>query len=77
MRGRVEIGDDNVIRESTTITSPDAKGLTKIGSRNRFGTWVSVGTLRLRAVTGHEREEIGLLVFPSQLGDVAGDGGAS
>jgi UDP-N-acetylglucosamine acyltransferase len=41
--GRVEIGDDNVIRESTTITSPDAKGLTKIGSRNRFGTWVSVG----------------------------------
>jgi feruloyl-CoA synthase len=41
------------------------------------GTWVSVGTLRLRAVTalaphvadvvitGHEREEIGLLVFPT------------
>jgi feruloyl-CoA synthase len=41
------------------------------------GTWVSVGTLRLRAisalnplaadvvVTGHDREEIGLLVFPS------------
>ncbi len=40
------------------------------------GTWVSVGTLRLRAisaltplaadvvVTGHDREEIGLLVFP-------------
>lgn len=41
--GRVEIGDDNVLRESSTITSPDAKGLTKIGSRNRFGTWVSVG----------------------------------
>ncbi len=45
----------------------------KLGS----GTWVSVGTLRLRAisalsplaadvvVTGHDREEIGLLVFPS------------
>jgi len=41
------------------------------------GTWVSVGTLRVRAVaalsplaadvvvTGHDREEIGLLVFPS------------
>jgi feruloyl-CoA synthase len=41
------------------------------------GTWVSVGTLRLRAIsalsplaadvviTGHDREEIGLLVFPS------------
>ena len=41
------------------------------------GTWVSVGTLRLRAisalsplaadvvVTGHDREEVGLLVFPS------------
>ena len=41
------------------------------------GTWVSVGTLRLRAVsamaphvadvvvTGHDREEIGLLVFPT------------
>lgn len=41
------------------------------------GTWVSVGTLRVRAVTalaphaadvvitGHEREEIGLLVFPT------------
>jgi len=41
------------------------------------GTWVSVGTLRIRAVTalaphvadvvvtGHEREEIGLLVFPT------------
>jgi len=41
------------------------------------GTWVSVGTLRLRAisalsplaadvvVTGHDREELGLLVFPS------------
>jgi feruloyl-CoA synthase len=45
----------------------------KLGS----GTWVSVGTLRLRAIsalsplaadvviTGHDREEIGLLVFPS------------
>lgn len=41
------------------------------------GTWVSVGTLRVRAVaalsplaadvvvTGHDREEVGLLVFPS------------
>ncbi|MGM9486237.1 feruloyl-CoA synthase [Ideonella sp. YS5] len=41
------------------------------------GTWVSVGTLRIRAVaalsplaadvvvTGHDREEVGLLVFPS------------
>ena len=41
------------------------------------GSWVSVGTLRLRAVTalsplaadvvvtGHDREEVGLLVFPS------------
>jgi feruloyl-CoA synthase len=41
------------------------------------GTWVSVGTLRVRAVTalaphaadvvitGHEREEVGLLVFPT------------
>src|SRR5690606_34713682 len=41
------------------------------------GTWVSVGTLRLRAVTafaphvadvvvtGHDRAEIGLLVFPT------------
>ena len=41
------------------------------------GTWVSVGTLRLRAISaltplaadvvvaGHDREEIGLLVFPS------------
>jgi len=41
------------------------------------GTWVSVGTLRLRAIsalsplaadvviTGHDREQIGLLVFPS------------
>jgi len=41
------------------------------------GTWVSVGTLRLRAisaltplaadvvVTGHDREEVGLLVFAS------------
>ncbi len=41
------------------------------------GTWVSVGTLRLRAVTalaphaldvvvtGHDRDEVGLLVFPS------------
>jgi feruloyl-CoA synthase len=41
------------------------------------GTWVSVGTLRTRAVsalsplaadvvvTGHDREEIGLLIFPS------------
>jgi feruloyl-CoA synthase len=41
------------------------------------GTWVSVGTLRLRAisalsplaadvvVTGHDREEVGLLIFPS------------
>ena len=41
------------------------------------GTWVSVGTLRLRAisaltplaadivVTGHDREEVGLLVFPA------------
>jgi feruloyl-CoA synthase len=45
----------------------------KLGS----GTWVSVGTLRVRAVsalaplaqdvvvTGHERDEVGLLVFPS------------
>jgi feruloyl-CoA synthase len=45
----------------------------KLGS----GTWVSVGTLRLRAISalsplaadvviaGHDREEIGLLVFPS------------
>ena len=45
----------------------------KLGS----GTWVSVGTLRLRVVsalaplaqdvvvTGHERDEIGVLVFPS------------
>src|SRR6185295_525755 len=41
--GRVEIGDDNVIRESTSVASPDPKGLTKIGSRNRFGTWVSIG----------------------------------
>lgn len=44
------------------------------------GTWVSVGTLRLRAVaalsplaadvvvTGHDREEVGLLVFPSPAG---------
>jgi feruloyl-CoA synthase len=43
------------------------------------GTWVSVGTLRLRAVaalnplatdvviTGHDREEVGLLVFPSPV----------
>jgi feruloyl-CoA synthase len=41
------------------------------------GTWVSVGTLRVRAVTamaphvadvvvtGHEREEVGLLIFPT------------
>jgi feruloyl-CoA synthase len=41
------------------------------------GTWVSVGTLRLRAIsalnplaadvviTGHDREEIGLLIFPT------------
>ncbi len=44
------------------------------------GTWVSVGTLRLRVVTalspwaqdvvitGHDRSEIGLLVFPSEAG---------
>jgi feruloyl-CoA synthase len=44
------------------------------------GTWVSVGNLRLRAVsamtpcvadaviTGHDREEIGLLLFPSPQG---------
>ena len=44
------------------------------------GTWVSVGTLRVRAVTaltplaadvvvtGHDREEVGLLVFPSPAG---------
>jgi feruloyl-CoA synthase len=43
------------------------------------GTWVSVGTLRVKAVsamaplaadavvTGHNREEVGLLVFPSPL----------
>ncbi|HET9643740.1 MAG TPA: AMP-binding protein, partial [Burkholderiaceae bacterium] len=48
----------------------------KLGS----GTWVSVGTLRVKAisafaplvqdvvVTGHERDEIGLLVFPSPQG---------
>ncbi|MCP5426334.1 MAG: feruloyl-CoA synthase [Gammaproteobacteria bacterium] len=44
------------------------------------GTWVSVGSVRLKAistgtpviqdavVTGHDREEIGLLVFPSEEG---------
>jgi feruloyl-CoA synthase len=44
------------------------------------GTWVSVGTLRVRTVsafapwvqdvvvTGHERDEVGLLVFPSAAG---------
>jgi feruloyl-CoA synthase len=44
------------------------------------GTWVSVGTLRVRAVsalapyvqdvvvTGHDRSEVGLLVFPSAAG---------
>ncbi|WP_244099881.1 feruloyl-CoA synthase [Burkholderia anthina] len=50
------------------------------------GTWVSVGTLRLRAVAalapyaqdvvvaGHDRDEIGLLIFPSPaLRTLAGD----
>ena len=49
------------------------------------GTWVSVGTLRLRAisalnplaadvvVTGHDREEIGLLVFASPAAAAMGD----
>jgi len=44
------------------------------------GAWVHVGTLRVRAIaalapvaqdiviTGHDREEIGLLVFPNQVG---------
>jgi len=41
--GPVEIGDGNVLRESTHISSPGPKGLTKLGSRCRFGVWVSLG----------------------------------
>jgi UDP-N-acetylglucosamine acyltransferase len=41
--GPVEIGDGNVLRESTHISSPGPKGVTKLGSRCRFGVWVSLG----------------------------------
>jgi UDP-N-acetylglucosamine acyltransferase len=41
--GPVEIGDGNVLRESAHVSSPGPKGVTKVGSRCRFGVWVSLG----------------------------------
>ena len=36
--GAVEIGDGNILRESTHVAST-----AKVGSRNRFGAWVNIG----------------------------------
>ena len=41
--GRIEIGDGNVLRESTHVDAPPSGGATRIGSRNHFGSWVGVG----------------------------------
>jgi UDP-N-acetylglucosamine acyltransferase len=42
--GRLEIGDSNVLRESVSIAVAASKDtVTRIGSRNRVGVWVSVG----------------------------------
>jgi UDP-N-acetylglucosamine acyltransferase len=41
--GRIEIGDGNVLRESTHVDPPAPGAVTRIGSRNRFGTWVGIG----------------------------------
>jgi UDP-N-acetylglucosamine acyltransferase len=42
--GRIEIGDDNVFREYSHVDAPKAGGQTRVGSRNRFGVCVAVGS---------------------------------
>jgi UDP-N-acetylglucosamine acyltransferase len=41
--GQIEVGDGNVFRESTHVDAPKPGAATRIGSRNRFGTWVGLG----------------------------------
>ena len=42
--GRIEIGDGNVFREYSHVDAPKAGGETRIGSRNRFGVCVAIGS---------------------------------
>jgi UDP-N-acetylglucosamine acyltransferase len=42
--GRIEIGDGNVFREYSHIDAPKAGGETRVGSRNRFGVCVAIGS---------------------------------
>ena len=42
--GRIEIGDDNILREASSVNlAATAGGVTRIGSRNRFHPCASVG----------------------------------
>lgn len=41
--GRIELGEGNVLRESSHVSAPADGKVTRIGSRNRFGTWVGIG----------------------------------
>src|SRR6185295_17815770 len=40
--GRVEVGDANIFRESSHVDAPLAGGSTRVGSRNRLGTWAAI-----------------------------------
>jgi UDP-N-acetylglucosamine acyltransferase len=42
--GRIEIGDANIFREYSHVDAPKAAGETRVGSRNRFGVCVAVGS---------------------------------
>jgi len=42
--GRIRIGDDNVFREYSHVDGPKPDGETRVGSRNRFGVCVAIGS---------------------------------